>query len=128
MPTNTNLHLSPEVSGGNSTAPLGGGAAPGTAGGVEPIVKQKITFGSGGNVAPVESNWKRAFNKNGTGATHVRTFTAKLTPSSLEYLDRHINEWLDAHTDCEAKFSTVTVGEIATSMGKEATLVVQVWI
>ncbi|MGQ0628170.1 MAG: hypothetical protein ACT4PL_08745 [Phycisphaerales bacterium] len=103
--------------------------APDSSGGLPPAeAKPKITFTSGGNTTTVESQWKRPFNKDNTGATHVRTFTAKLTATSLEYLDRHINEWLDSHTDCEVKFSTMSVAEMSTSMGKEATLVVQVWI
>lgn len=90
--------------------------------------KPKITFTGATSSEPIEARWKRPLNKTGTGATHVRTFTAKLSPGSLEYLDRHINDWLDAHPDCEVKFSTVQIGDVATSMGKEATLVVQVWI
>lgn len=91
--------------------------------------KPKISFAGGaGGAEQIESRWKRPLQKTGTGATHLRTFTAKLTPSSLEYLDKHINDWLDNHMDAEVKFACTVVGEVATSMGKEATLVVQVWI
>ncbi|MGD9688919.1 MAG: hypothetical protein AB7K52_01810 [Phycisphaerales bacterium] len=91
--------------------------------------KPKISFTSGSAGGDqIESRWKRPLQKTGTGATHLRTFTAKLTPSSLEYLDKHINDWLDNHLDAEVKFACTVVGEVATSMGKEPTLVVQVWI
>lgn len=91
--------------------------------------RPKISFTSGSAAAgEIESRWKRPLQKTGQGATHVRTFTAKLTPSSIEYMDRHINEWLDNHPDAEVKNATMVVGDVATSMGKEATLVVQVWI
>lgn len=96
----------------------------------DPEAKPKIvTIGSGasGDKA-IESSWKRVPNKVGGGATHVRTFSAKMNSSGLEHLDRHINEWLDNHPDAEVKFSTLQVGEMATSIGKENVLVVQVWI
>ena len=48
--------------------------------------------------------------------------------AGLEHLDRHINEWLDNHPDAEVKFSTITAGEMGTSIGKESVVVVQVWI
>jgi hypothetical protein len=91
--------------------------------------KPKISFtGNSAGSEQIESRWKRPLQKTGTGATHVRTFTAKLTPSSLEYLDKFVNDWLDNHPDAEVKFANMVVGEVATSMGKEPTLVVQVWI
>jgi hypothetical protein len=92
--------------------------------------KPKISFtsGGGGAAGEIEARWKRPLQKTGQGATHVRTFTAKLTPASIEYMDKHINDWLDAHMEAEVKFATMVVGDVATSMGKEATLVVQVWI
>ncbi len=92
--------------------------------------KPKIRAFSGPAEAaqPIEASWKRPLIKTGAGATHVRTFTAKMTPASLEYLDKHINEWLDAHPDAEVKFSTMQVGDMAGSMGKETAVIVQVWI
>ena len=130
--------LSPEINGAGSIGGSGasggtgiggavGGGGVGGASSLKEETKPKISF-SQSTAGSVESQWKRAFNKDGTGATHVRTFTAKLTPANLEYLDRHINEWLDSHVDCEVKFSTTSVGEMATSMGREQMLLVQVWI
>jgi hypothetical protein len=97
----------------------------------DPEARPKIvTIGgsAGSGDKSIESTWKRAPNKQGGGATHVRTFSAKMNSSGLEHLDRHINEWLDNHPDAEVKFSTLQVGEMATSIGKENVLVVQVWI
>lgn len=94
----------------------------------DPDAKPKITAIGSGNAQSIEASWKRAPNKAGGGATHVRTFTAKMNASGLEHLDRHINEWLDNHPDAEVKFSTLQVGDMATSIGKESVLVVQVWI
>lgn len=92
-------------------------------------VRPKIQNMSGPTTSQqIESAWKRPLHATGTGANHVRTFTGKLTPTGLEYLDKHINEWLDTHPDAEVKFSSITVGEVSTALGKESTLVVQVWI
>src|SRR5688572_32927439 len=85
----------------------------------DPEAKPKITTIGGGNSGgdkSIESAWKRTPNKVGGGATHVRTFTAKMNSSGLEHLDRHINEWLDNHPDAEAKFSTLQIGEMSTSI------------
>lgn len=91
--------------------------------------KSKIVMTSGSGAGPtVESQWKRPTEKGCQSATHVRTFTGKMNSSGLEHLDRHINEWLDNHPDAEVKFSTMQVGEMASSMGKESVVVVQVWI
>jgi hypothetical protein len=98
--------------------------------GKDPDIRPKIsTIGSASTgSAAIESQWKRATSKDGTGATHVRTFTGKMNASGLEHLDRHINEWLDNHPDAEVTFSTITTGEMGTSIGKESVIVVQVWI
>ena len=92
-----------------------------------PEAKPKMVF-SQATASTVESTWKRKCNLSGSGATHVRTFTGKMNATGLEHLDKHINEWLDNHPDAEAKFSTLQVGEMNTSLGKESVLVVQVWI
>lgn len=102
------------------------GVGAGTGGGE---AKPKITaFGPAGGAPHHDATWKRAPNKTGGGATHVRTFTSKLTPVGLEHMDKHINEWLDAHPDAEVKFAIMQVGEMGTSIGKEPALLVQVWI
>lgn len=113
MSTQVRVRLSPD------------GSLPPLPGSDKPKIK---SFSGSEPSAPIESTWKRPLIKTGTGATHVRTFTSKLTPASLEYLDKHINEWLDAHPDAEVKFSTMQVGDMAGSMGKETAVIVQVWI
>ncbi len=74
-----------------------------------------------------ESNWKRSPTASGTGACHVKSFHAKLTGESLEFLDKQINEWLDAHPQYEVKLVTSTVGEWTGKL-KEPNLIVQVWV
>lgn len=76
----------------------------------------------------VESRWQRPLNKNGLGATHVRTFTGSLSAQGLEYMDRHINEWLDGHPDAEVKFAQLQIGNMPTATGREPALIAQVWI
>jgi hypothetical protein len=105
-----------------TVAPAGSGAAPAGA--------SKIHGFTQGGKPPetVESRWKRPLHKNGTGATHVRTFTGNLSQQGLEYLDKHINEWLDSHPDAEVKFATLQVGNMPTATGREPALIAQVWI
>jgi hypothetical protein len=74
-----------------------------------------------------EDNWKRTPNVTGTGAIHVKSFHCKLTGDSLEFLDRQVNEWLDAHPQYEVKQVTTSVGEWSGKM-KEPALIVNVWV
>lgn len=74
-----------------------------------------------------QREWKRPTNLTGQGATHVRSFHAKLTGESLEFLDKQINDWLDSHTDYEVKLVTTAVGEWTGKM-KEPNIIVQVWV
>lgn len=109
----------------DADAPLNSGAG----GSMEPPPRPKISgIGPAGSAESIESRWKRPLHANGTGATHVRTFTGKLNTAGLEYMDKHINDWLDNHPNAEVKFANLTVGEFSAAVGKEATLVVQVWI
>lgn len=85
-------------------------------------------FGHAKAMDSVESKWKRPLQKSGTGATHVRTFSGSLTQHGLEFLDRHINEWLDTHPDAEVKFASLQVGDMPTATGREPALIAQVWI
>jgi hypothetical protein len=41
----------------------------------------------------------------------------KLTGESLEFLDKQINDWLDAHPQFEVKFVTTSVGSGRASSG-----------
>jgi len=83
------------------------------------------TFGGGGE--KVAQKWKRAPNTTGTGATHVKTFYAKLRVDALEFLDDQVNAWLDENPEFEVKFVTTTVGELA-GKTKEAALFLNVWV
>ena len=74
-----------------------------------------------------EEEWRRTPNTTGSGAIHVRTFHAKLTDDALVYMDRLINEWLDAHPQYEVKFVHASIG-ILTGKIKEPHLICQVWV
>jgi hypothetical protein len=74
-----------------------------------------------------EDNWARTPNVTGTGAIHVKSFHCKLTGESLEFLDRQINEWLDAHPQYEVKFVSSTVGDWTGKL-KEPNLIIQLWV
>lgn len=74
-----------------------------------------------------ENNWKRTPSTSGTGACHVKSFHAKLTGESLEFLDKQINEWLDAHPQYEVKLVTSTVGEWTGKL-REPNIILQVWV
>lgn len=114
----------------NTGAPPASPPAPSASGsGTPPVgVESKIRSLSSAKVETVESRWKRPLNKDGSGATHVRTFVGSLSQQGLEYLDRHINEWLDTHPDAEVKFATLQVGDMPTATGREPALIAQVWI
>lgn len=82
-------------------------------------------LGAGGSRS--EGNWARSPNVTGTGAVHVKSFHCKLTGESLEFLDKQINDWLDAHPQYEVKFVTSSVGDWTGKL-KEPNLIVQVWV
>jgi hypothetical protein len=75
----------------------------------------------------VGGGWVRKPSVTGTGAVHVKSFHCKLTGDSLEFLDKQINEWLDAHPDCEVKNVTTSVGDWTGKL-REPNLIVQVWV
>ena len=74
-----------------------------------------------------KEHWGRKPTVTGTGACHVKSFHCKLTGESLEFLDKQINEWLDAHPEYEVKFVTSTVGDWSGKL-KEPNLILQVWL
>ncbi len=75
-----------------------------------------------------EETWNRTPNATGTGAIHVKTFHCKMNDDAIAFLDQQVNEWLDAHPQYEVKFVTSNVGEWTGKLGKEAHLVVSVWV
>jgi len=74
-----------------------------------------------------DDHWVRKPVATGTGAMHVKSFHCKLTGESLEFLDKQINDWLDAHPNYEVKFVSSTVGEWLGKL-KEPNLILQVWV
>lgn len=74
-----------------------------------------------------EDSWSRTPNSNGTGAIHVKSFHCKLTGDSLEFIDKQINEWLDAHPQYEVKTVTTSIGTWTGKL-KEPNLIVNVWV
>ncbi len=81
-----------------------------------------------GQSRPVhEKTWQRQPNADGSGATHVKTFVAKLRLDAMEHLDEMINDWLDQHPELEVKFVTTSVGDLK---GKttEPALFMNVWV
>lgn len=104
------------------------GSVPGVGNGPAADAKPKIHGFASQSLEHSGDKWKRPLNRSGNGATHVRTFQGKMTAQGLEFLDRHINDWLDAHPEAEVKFSTTQIGEVATATGKEQVIVVQLWI
>jgi hypothetical protein len=81
----------------------------------------------GAGMGRAEDGWSRTPTATGTGACHMKSFHCKLGGDSLEYLDKQINEWLDAHPNFEVKMVTSTVGEWQGKL-KEPNLIVQVWV
>lgn len=81
----------------------------------------------GGGIGKVEDGWARQPSASGAGACHMKSFHCKLGGDSLEYLDKQINEWLDAHPNFEVKLVTTTVGEWQGKL-REPNLIVQVWV
>jgi hypothetical protein len=75
-----------------------------------------------------EESWKRSPNATGTGAIHVRSFHCKLSEDALTFLDNQVNEWLDAHPQCEVKFVSTAIGEFQGKLGRENHLIMQVWV
>lgn len=97
---------------------------PGTQAPIAAAPKKILAFGADAHHRKTE--WKRQLNRNGQGATRVRSFHGKYSEQGLEYLDNAINEWLDSHPEVEVKFVTSTV---MTFEGKirEPALVLNVW-
>lgn len=74
-----------------------------------------------------DDHWSRKTNVTGEGATHMRTFVAKLRIDAIDHLDQTINEWLDAHPEYEVKFVSTSVGTLTGKL-KEPALFMNVWV
>jgi hypothetical protein len=75
-----------------------------------------------------EETWSRTPNSTGTGAIHVKTFHCKLNDDAISFLDQQVNEWLDGHPQYEVKNISTAVGDWTGKLGKEAHLIVSVWV
>lgn len=82
----------------------------------------------GASAKAPEERWKRSPSMTGKGATHVKSFHAKLNNESLEFMDQQINDWLDAHPQFEVKMVNTSVGEWNGKQGREPNVIVQVWV
>ena len=69
----------------------------------------------------------RPTNLTGTGATRIRTFHVRLSESAMQFLDDHINEWMDNNPDVEVKFVCTTIGAFEGKRGTEQNLIMNVW-
>ena len=74
-----------------------------------------------------EAHWKRESVSSGQGASHVRTFVAKLRLDAVENLDSQVNAWLDEHPEFDVKFVSTSVGPL---IGKttENAMFITVWV
>jgi len=83
------------------------------------------SFGVG---ARHSEQWDRTPNVTGQGAIHCKIFHCKLREDAIDYMERQINEWLDAHPEYEVKHVTSSVGEMKTKTISEAAMIVTVWV
>ncbi len=78
------------------------------------VVSKSIKSFGGGSVtlghATADAGLRRPTQKNVPYATRCRTFHCKLNETAIAYLDRMVNEWVDAHEEIEIKFVTSTIG------------------
>jgi len=74
-----------------------------------------------------QERWTRTPNADGKGATHCKTFVAKLRLEAIAHMDNHVNEWLEAHPEVEVKFTTSSVGKLVGKVSEDA-LFLTVWV
>jgi hypothetical protein len=121
------LHQESSGGGGAGLPPIGPRPSAAAAAPADAPVRIRAFDQKMGTSGRHEDNWSRTPNVTGTGAIHVKSFHCKLTGESLEFLDRQINEWLDAHPQYEVKFVTSSVGDWTGKL-KEPNLIVQLWV
>lgn len=71
--------------------------------------------------------WTRTPNADGKGATHCKTFVAKLRLEAIAHMDNHVNEWLEQHPEVEVKFTTSSIGKLVGKVSEDA-LFLTVWV
>lgn len=73
-----------------------------------------------------KDDFQRDLNNTGTGATRCRIFHAKLAPTSLEFMEKQINDWVDADATIDIKQVGHSIG-VMTGKTSEPTLIVTIW-
>ena len=80
-----------------------------------------------GAKAARQEMWTREVDRTSSGASHVRTFTAKTTKEGIAYMDEQINTWLAENPDVVVKFVTVVPGDII-GRTRDPSLFISVWV
>ena len=70
-------------------------------------------------------DFKRPLNLDGTGATRMRLFSAKLSATSRASMERQINEWLDAEK-VEIKAVSSEIGTMQDKI-REENIILCLW-
>lgn len=71
------------------------------------------------------SDFKRALNLTGHGATRCKFYHGKIAPPSLEFMENQINQWLDAEK-IEIKYISQVIG-VMEGKTPVPNLIVMVW-
>ncbi len=72
-----------------------------------------------------KTEYTRPLNLDGSGATRCKVYHSKIAEGPLAYMEKQINEWLDAN-EVEVKFVTQVVG-VLEGKRAEANLIVTLW-
>jgi hypothetical protein len=73
-----------------------------------------------------KADFQRDLNTTGQGATRCRIFHSKLAATSLEYMEKQINDWIDSDPTIDVKQVGHTIG-VMTGKTAETSLIVTVW-
>ncbi len=73
-----------------------------------------------------KADFQRALNNSGQGATRCRIFHSKLAATSLEYMEKQINDWVDSDPTIDIKQVGHSIG-VMTGKTAETSLIVTVW-
>ena len=73
-----------------------------------------------------KQTFRRKVNKLGTGSTRCRIFHSKMAPTSLEFMEKQINDWLDEDDTIEVKDIGHVIGQM-TGKTTEPHMIVMVW-
>lgn len=73
-----------------------------------------------------KADFQRPLNNSGQGATRCRIFHSKLAATSLEYMEKQINDWVDSDPTIDIKQVGHSIG-VMTGKTAETSLIVTVW-